>query len=64
MNSLNIILYILGAGALFLLYVVAYSDGHRDGEREGYMRGRSISRRSESNLDRIINAEIKKQVSQ
>lgn len=64
MNSLDIILYIAGAGALFLLYVVAYSDGHKDGERDGYMRGRALTRRSENTLDRIINAEIKKQVSQ
>lgn len=64
MNSLDIILFIAGAGALFLLYVVAYSDGHREGERAGYMRGRSISRRANDNLDHIINSEIKKQVTQ
>lgn len=45
MNSLGIILYILGAGALFLLYVAGYSMGHKDGKREGYRIGRSISRR-------------------
>ncbi len=64
MNSLDIILYILGAGCLFLLYVVAYSDGHREGERAGYMRGRALTRRANDNLDHIINSEIKKQVTQ
>ena len=44
MNSLSIILYILGAGALFLLFVAGYSIGHKDGKREGYTLGRSIAR--------------------
>lgn len=44
MNSLDIILYILGAGALFLLFTAGYALGHKDGKREGYTLGRSISR--------------------
>jgi hypothetical protein len=70
MNSLDIILYVAGAGALFLLYVVAYSAGHRDGKREGYARGRSINRITTRSFDydpkaifdKIIKDEIKKQV--
>ena len=44
MNSLDIILYILGAGALFLLFTAGYALGHKDGKREGYTLGRSIGR--------------------
>lgn len=44
MNSLDIILYILGAGALFLLFTAGYALGHKDGKREGYALGRDISR--------------------
>ena len=46
MNSLDIILYILGAGALFLLFVAGYALGHKDGKREGYTAGRDIARGS------------------
>ena len=46
MNSLGIILYILGAGALVLLFTIGYSVGHKDGKREGYTLGRSIGRNS------------------
>jgi hypothetical protein len=44
MNSLDIILYIVGAGALFLLFTAGYALGHKDGKREGYTLGRSIAR--------------------
>lgn len=44
MNSLDIILYILGAGVLFLLFTAGYALGHKDGKREGYTLGRSIAR--------------------
>lgn len=44
MNSLDIILYLLGAGALFLLFMAGYSIGHNDGQREGYTRGRAVAR--------------------
>jgi hypothetical protein len=44
MNSLDIILYIVGAAALFLLFTAGYALGHKDGKREGYTLGRSISR--------------------
>jgi len=44
MNSLDIILYITGAVALFLIFTVGYSTGHKDGKREGYTQGRAIGR--------------------
>lgn len=31
-------------GLCFIFTVIGYSMGHKDGEREGYTRGRSISR--------------------
>jgi hypothetical protein len=46
MNSLDIILYVLGAGALFLLFTAGYAVGHKDGKREGYTLGRSLGRSS------------------
>jgi hypothetical protein len=68
MNSLDIILYILGAGALFLLFTAGYALGHKDGKREGYTLGRSIGRTSTVGryefpvLDRIIQDEMRKAV--
>lgn len=44
MNSLDIMLYIVGATALFLLFTAGYALGHKDGKREGYTLGRSIAR--------------------
>jgi hypothetical protein len=44
MNSLDIILYILGAAALFLLFTAGYALGHKDGKREGYTLGRAVGR--------------------
>ena len=44
MNSLDIFLYALSAGALFLLCTAGYALGHKDGKREGYTLGRSIGR--------------------
>jgi len=46
MNSLDIILYLVGAAALFLLFTAGYALGHKDGKREGYTAGRSIARGS------------------
>ena len=44
MNGLDIIIYTLSAGALFLLFIAGYSLGHKDGKREGYARGRDLGR--------------------
>ena len=44
MNGLDIILYALSAGVLFLLFVAGYAVGYKDGKREGYTLGRSIAR--------------------
>lgn len=44
MNGLDIIIYTLSAGALFLLFTAGYALGHKDGKREGYTLGRSIAR--------------------
>ena len=58
MNSLDIILYILGAGALFLLFVAGYALGYKDGKREGYISGRDISRNS-SDFYKIVRNETR-----
>ena len=50
MNSLDIILYILGAGVLFLLFTAGYALGHKDGKREGYTLGRSIARSAKERI--------------
>ena len=44
MNSADIIMYLLGAGAIFLIFIAGYSIGHNDGKREGYTRGRAVAR--------------------
>jgi hypothetical protein len=46
MNSLDILLYIVSVGLLFLLFTAGYTLGHKDGKREGYTLGRSIGRKS------------------
>jgi hypothetical protein len=45
MNSLDIIIYAFVALLGFLLVVCGYAIGVRDGRREGYIRGRSVSRK-------------------
>jgi hypothetical protein len=44
MNSLDIIIYAFVAFLAFMFVVCGYAMGVKDGRREGYTRGRSISR--------------------
>ena len=59
MNSLDIILYIVGAAALFLLFTAGYALGHKDGKREGYTLGRSISRSRNDAFTQFVLASAK-----
>jgi hypothetical protein len=42
MNEISIVIFMIIAG--FLWAVVAYSIGFREGKRQGYTRGRAVSR--------------------
>jgi hypothetical protein len=42
MNELSIVVFMFIAGSLWA--IVAYSIGFKDGERQGFTRGRAVSR--------------------
>jgi hypothetical protein len=42
MNEISIVIFMMIAGALWAL--MAYSVGFKEGQRQGYARGRSVSR--------------------
>jgi hypothetical protein len=44
MNSLDFLIYAFIALLAFLFVVCGYAIGVKDGRREGYIRGRSVSR--------------------
>jgi hypothetical protein len=48
MNELSIVIFMIIAGALWA--VMAYSVGFKEGERQGYSRGRAVSRHASSRV--------------
>jgi hypothetical protein len=48
MNELSIVIFMIIAGALWA--VMAYSVGFKEGERQGYSRGRAVSRHASSQV--------------
>jgi hypothetical protein len=42
MNELSIVIFMIIAGALWA--IMAYAVGFREGQRQGYTRGRAVSR--------------------
>jgi len=48
MNELSIVIFMIIAGALWAL--MAYSVGFKEGERQGYSRGRAVSRHASSRV--------------
>ena len=44
MNSLDILVGLGACGFCFILMVMGYSIGYREGHGEGYIRGRAIAR--------------------
>ena len=48
MNELSIVIFMIIAGALWAL--MAYSVGFKEGERQGYSRGRAVSRHASSQV--------------
>jgi hypothetical protein len=51
MNELSIVIFMIIAGALWA--VMSYSVGFREGQRQGYTRGRAVSRHI-SQLDQEV----------
>jgi hypothetical protein len=49
MNELSIVIFMIIAGALWAL--MAYSVGFKEGERQGYSRGRAVSRHASSRVN-------------
>jgi hypothetical protein len=49
MNELSIVIFMIIAGALWA--VMAYSVGFKEGERQGYSRGRAVSRHASSRVN-------------
>mgnify|MGYP003640876430 CR=1 FL=1 len=49
MNEASIVIFMIIAGALWA--VMAYSVGFKEGERQGYSRGRAISRHASSRVN-------------
>jgi hypothetical protein len=48
MNEISIVIFMVIAGALWAL--MAYSIGFKEGERQGYSKGRAISRHASSQV--------------
>jgi hypothetical protein len=48
MNELSIVIFMVIAGALWAL--MAYSVGFKEGQRQGYSKGRAISRHASSQV--------------
>ena len=48
MNELSIVIFMVIAGAFWAL--MAYSIGFKEGERQGYSKGRAISRHASSQV--------------
>ena len=48
MNELSIVIFMVIAGALWAL--MAYSVGFKQGEREGFLKGRAISRHASNQV--------------
>jgi len=48
MNSADILIALFSFGVGLVCAAVGYAQGHRDGKREGYLRGRSLMRRASS----------------
>jgi hypothetical protein len=48
MNELSIVIFMIIAGALWAL--MAYSVGFKEGQRQGYSKGRAISRHASSQV--------------
>jgi len=46
MNELSIVIFMVIAGALWA--VMAYSVGYKEGQRDGYNRGKSVGRHASS----------------
>lgn len=44
MNGLDFLIYVFVAFICFMLMVCGYAYGVKDGRREGYLRGRAVSR--------------------
>ena len=49
MNELSIVIFMVIAGALWA--VMAYSVGFKEGQRQGYSRGRAVSRHASSRVN-------------
>jgi len=49
MKELSIVIFMIIAGALWA--VMAYSVGFKEGERQGYSRGRAVSRHASSRVN-------------
>jgi hypothetical protein len=52
MNEISIVIMCLIAGALWA--VMAYSVGFKEGERQGYTRGRAVARHAVSHQPSIV----------
>jgi hypothetical protein len=57
MNELSIVIFMVIAGALWAL--MAYSVGFKQGEREGFLKGRAISRHASSREFYALPSDVK-----